>query len=157
MFVGHIPPGVGILEASDAGPARDRALGRTADGLRGEPCRLAASGAQCRAPTESIQIDRAKCEDAVRHSARNGTYFSPSPLRGRGQGPKRICDFNLKIVYMVFKAGVPLLAGRIQMRDRTVTVGPGEMYVVPKGVALPTRRRSAPVADRAYRHTRHRR
>lgn len=111
MFVGHIQPGVGILEASDAGQ-------RTIEHLIGLQTVCAASPADLRrpapnspAPTEPIQIDQAKCEDAVRHLARNGTYFSPTPLGAPGQGPKRMRDFNLKIVYMAFKAGVPLLAG----------------------------------------------
>jgi imidazolonepropionase-like amidohydrolase len=82
MFAGHLPPEVGIVEASDA-PS----------------------------PTEPIQIDQAKCEDAARHLARNGTFFSPTPLGAPGQGPKRMREFNVKIVSIASKAGVRLLAG----------------------------------------------
>lgn len=92
MFVGHIQPGVDILEASDAGQ-------RTIEHLVGLQTVCAANPADSRrpapnaaTPTESIQIDQAKCEDAVRHLARNGTYFSPTPLGGPGQGPKRVRD-----------------------------------------------------------------
>jgi imidazolonepropionase-like amidohydrolase len=111
MFVGHIQPGVGILEASDAGQ-------RTIEHLIGLQTVCAANPADLRrpapntpVPTDAIQIDQAKCEDAVRNLARNSTYFSPTPLGAPGQGPKRMRDFNLKIVSMAFKAGVPLLAG----------------------------------------------
>ncbi len=47
----------------------------------------------------------------------------------------------------------------IQMRDRTVTLGPGEMFVVPKGVRAPPCRQggSAYAADRTDRHAEHRR
>ena len=111
MFVGHLQPGVDIVEASDLGQ-------RTIEHMIGLQTVCAANPADLRrpapntpAPTAPIQIDKKKCEDAARHLARNGTFFSPTPLGAPGQGPKRIRDFNLKIVYIAFKAGVPLLAG----------------------------------------------
>lgn len=119
-FVGHLQPGVDILEASDAGQ-------RTIEHMNGLQAVCVANPADLRrpapntpAPTRPIQIDQAKCEDAGRHLARNGTYFSPTPLGGPGEGPKRMRDFNLKILYIAFKAGVPLLAG-------TDWPGPGYM------------------------------
>ena len=54
-----------------------------------------------------------------------------------------------------------VLDGRltIQLRDRDVVLGPGELFVVPRGVEhCPTRRRGdARAADRAARHAEHRR
>ena len=54
-----------------------------------------------------------------------------------------------------------VLDGRltIQLRDRDVVLGPGELFVVPRGRrALPARRRGDPrAADRAARHAQHRR
>ncbi|HUK89330.1 MAG TPA: hypothetical protein VLZ81_02940, partial [Blastocatellia bacterium] len=111
MFVGHLPPEVDIVEASDAGQ-------RTIEHMNGLQAICAANPADFQrpapnapAPAAPIQIDQTKCEEAARHLARNGTFFSPTPLGAPGQGPKRIQDFNLKIVYIAFKAGVPLLAG----------------------------------------------
>ena len=49
-------------------------------------------------PTEPIKTDEAKCEDAVRHLSRNGTFFSPTPIGAPGEGPQRMREFNLKIV-----------------------------------------------------------
>ena len=47
----------------------------------------------------------------------------------------------------------------IQLRDRTITLGPGQMYVVPKGVEhRPVAREEvASAVDRADRHAKHRR
>jgi len=111
MFVGHLQPGVDIVEASDLGQ-------RTIEHMIGLQTLCAANPADLRrpapntpAPTAPIQVDNVKCEEAARHLARNGTFFSPTPLGAPGQGPKRIRNFNLKIVYIAFKAGVPLLAG----------------------------------------------
>jgi len=109
-FVGHLPPDVGIVEASDAGQ-------KTIEHMNGLQAACAANPADLRtgrgvpASTEPIRIDEAKCEETVRHLARNGTFFSPTPIGAPGQGPKRIRDFNLKIVLMDAKAGVRLLAG----------------------------------------------
>ncbi len=120
MFVGHIQPEVGIVEASDAGQ-------RTIEHLIGLQTVCAANPDDLKRPapnapprTEPIQIDEAKCQDAIRHLVRNGTYFSPTPIGAPGQGAKRLRDFNLRIVYMVHKAGVRLLAG-------TDWPGPGYM------------------------------
>jgi len=111
MFVGHLPPDVGIVEASDAGQ-------RTIEHMNGLQAVCAANPADLRRPaanqpppTEPIQIDQAKCEEAARHLARNGTFFSPTPIGAPGQGPKRMREFNLKILYIAHKAGVRLLAG----------------------------------------------
>ena len=109
-FVGHLPPDVGIVEASDAGQ-------KTIEHMIGLQTACAANPADLRtgrgapATTEPIRIDEAKCEETVRHLARNGTFFSPTPIGAPGQGPKRIRDFNLKIVQMAAHAGVRLLAG----------------------------------------------
>jgi imidazolonepropionase-like amidohydrolase len=110
MFVGHLPPDVGIVEASDAGQ-------KTIEHMNGLQAACAANPADLRparnapVPSEPIQIDQAKCEDAARRLARNGTFFSPTPIGAPGQGPKRVREFNLKIVGMASKAGVRLLAG----------------------------------------------
>jgi imidazolonepropionase-like amidohydrolase len=110
MFVGHLPPDVGIVEASDAGQ-------KTIEHMNGLQAACAANPADLRParnapiPAEPIQIDQAKCEETVRHLARNGTFFSPTPIGAPGQGPKRVREFNLKIVGMASKAGVRLLAG----------------------------------------------
>ena len=110
-FGGHIQPEVGLVEASDAGQ-------RTIEHMNGLQAVCAANPADLRRPTpnapapaEPIKIDQAKCEDAIRHLVRNGTYFSPTPIGAPGEGPKRVREFNLKITFMAFKAGVPLLAG----------------------------------------------
>jgi imidazolonepropionase-like amidohydrolase len=110
MFVGHLPPDVGIVEASDAGQ-------KTIEHMNGLQVACAADPADLRmargapVPAEPIQIDPAKCEATVRRLARNGTFFSPTPIGAPGQGPKRMREFNLKIVGMASKAGVRLLAG----------------------------------------------
>ncbi len=111
MFVGHLPPQVDIVEASNAGQ-------RTIEHMIGLQAICAANPADVErpakntpVPTTAIQVDQKKCEEAAHHLARNGTFFSPTPLGAPGQGPKRLRDFNLKIVYIAFKAGVPLLAG----------------------------------------------
>jgi len=110
MFAGHLPPDVGIVEASDAGQ-------KTIEHMNGLQAACAANPADLRparnapVPAEPIQIDQAKCEETVRRLARNGTFFSPTPIGAPGQGPKRVREFNLKIVGMASKAGVRLLAG----------------------------------------------
>lgn len=46
----------------------------------------------------------------------------------------------------------------IELRDRTITLGPGELYVVPKRGGAPSRRaerRGPDVADRAVGHAQH--
>src|SRR4029077_3248614 len=110
-FGGHIQPEVGLVEASDAGQ-------RTIEHMNGLQAVCAANPADLRrppphdaAPAEPIKMDDAKCQDAIRHLVRNGTYLSPTPIGPPGDGPKRLRDFNLKMISMAFKAGVPLLAG----------------------------------------------
>jgi imidazolonepropionase-like amidohydrolase len=121
MFVGHLQPGVDIVEASDLGQRTIEHMNGLEAACVANPADLRRAGPNTPAPAEPIKIDEAKCEDVARHLARNGTYFSPTPLGAPGQGgPKRMRDFNLKIVYIAFKAGVPLLAG-------TDWPGPGYM------------------------------
>ena len=78
-FVGHLPPDVGIVEASDAGQ-------KTIEHMNGLQAACAAHPADLRiargapVPVEPIEIDQAKCEETVRHLARNGTFFSPTPI-----------------------------------------------------------------------------
>jgi imidazolonepropionase-like amidohydrolase len=109
-FVGHLPPDVGIVEASDAGQ-------RTIEHMNGLQAACAAHPSDLRVgrgapvPAEPIEIDQAKCEETARHLARNGTFFSPTPIGAPGQGAPRIRQFNLKIVHMAAQAGVRLLAG----------------------------------------------
>jgi len=46
----------------------------------------------------------------------------------------------------------------IQLRDRTVSLGPGEMFIAPKGVEhRPVAEEEVHASDRADRHTQHRR
>jgi imidazolonepropionase-like amidohydrolase len=111
MFAGHLPPEVGIVEASDAGQRTIEHMNGLAAVCAANPADLRRPAANAPAPTEPIQIDQAKCEDAARHLARNGTFFSPTPLGAPGQGPKRMREFNVKIVSIASKAGVRLLAG----------------------------------------------
>lgn len=110
-FVGHLQPGIDIVEASELGQ-------RTIEHMNGLQAACVANPADLDRPvrnapvrTGPIQINQAKCEETVRHLARNRTYFSPTPLGAPGQGPQRMREFNVKIVGIAAKAGVPLLAG----------------------------------------------
>jgi imidazolonepropionase-like amidohydrolase len=110
-FGGHIQPEVGLVEASDAGQRTIEHMNGLQAVCAANPADLRRPAANSPAPTEAVQIDQAKCEEAIRHLVRNGTYFSPTPIGAPGEGPKRVREFNLKITAMAFKAGVPLLAG----------------------------------------------
>ena len=120
MFVGHLQPGFDIVETSDLGQRTIEHMNGLQAACVANPADLRRAAPNTPPPTEPIKIDEAKCEDVARHLARNGTYFSPTPIGAPGQGAKRMRDFNLKIVYIAFKAGVPLLAG-------TDWPGPGYM------------------------------
>jgi len=111
MFVGHLPLDVDIVEASDAGQRSIEHLVGLQAACVANPADLRRPAAGAPAPTGPIQIDQAKCEETARHLARNNTYFSPTPLGAPGQGPPRIRDFNVRIVGIAAKAGVPMLAG----------------------------------------------
>jgi len=111
MFAGHLPLDVDIVQASDAGQRSIEHLVGLQAACVANPADLRRPAAGVPAPTGPIQIDQAKCEETARHLARNKTYFSPTPLGAPGQGPQRIRDFNVKIVGIAAKAGVPMLAG----------------------------------------------
>jgi imidazolonepropionase-like amidohydrolase len=111
LFVGHLPLDVDIVQASDAGQRTIEHLNGLQAACVANPADLRRPAPNAPAPTGPIQIDQAKCEETARHLARNKTYFSPTPLGAPGQGPQRIRDFNVKIVGIAAKAGVPMLAG----------------------------------------------
>jgi hypothetical protein len=60
--------------------------------------------------TRPIEINRARCEDTVRHLVRNKTWFTPT-IGGPGQGDARIRQLNFKITQIAAQAGVRMLAG----------------------------------------------
>ena len=105
-FEGHVPlPEGSILAASDAGQ-------RSIEHLAGLTAMCAADPTTVRAPENRgpIEIDRARCEETVRHLARNGTWLTPT-IGAPGAGDLRTRQFNLSITLMAFQAGVPLLTG----------------------------------------------
>ena len=62
------------------------------------------------ANTQPIEINRARCEETVRHLVRNRTWFTPT-IGGPGQGDNRVRQLNLKIILMAAQAGIRMLAG----------------------------------------------
>ena len=109
-FDGHLPPEVNIIEASDAGQ-------RSIEHMNGLQALCVADPAalQRRAPdappnTQPIAINQAKCDETIRHLARNGTWLAPT-VGAPGGGDSRMRQFTLKLIQLAAKGGVRLLAG----------------------------------------------
>jgi imidazolonepropionase-like amidohydrolase len=105
-FSGHLPPDVNILEASDLGQ-------NPVEHMNGLQALCAANPAVLRPDpnnTQPIEMNRAKCEETVRHLVRNGTWLTPT-IGGPGQGDARIRQYNLRIAQLALQAGVQMLAG----------------------------------------------
>src|SRR2546422_531783 len=104
-FEGHVSlPEVDILTASDAGQ-------RSVEHLPGLAAMCVMDPAELRAQEgPPIEINRPKCEETIRHLARNHTWLTPT-IDGPGQGPLRTRQLNLQLTRMAFQGGIRLLAG----------------------------------------------
>jgi imidazolonepropionase-like amidohydrolase len=107
-FEGHLPVGLNIVEASDAGQRTIEHMAALQPTCAKDPNAIRQPARGAEAITAPIEVDRAKCEEALRHVARNGTWFTPT-LGGPGTGNMRVRPFNLTLVQMAHKAGVRLL------------------------------------------------
>jgi imidazolonepropionase-like amidohydrolase len=109
-FDGHLSVGVSITDASDAGQRTIEHMAALGPSCVADPVVLRPPAANTTPPTEPIVVDRAKCEQTLRHLVRNGTWFSPT-IGSPGSGNARIRTFNLALIQMAARAGVKLLAG----------------------------------------------
>ena len=102
---GHLQPGMDLIAASDAGQ-------RTIEHMNGLQESCAANPADLRAKPEAppIQINKARCEQVIRHLAEKGTWITPT-LGGPGDGNPRARQYELALVKMAADGGVRLLAG----------------------------------------------
>lgn len=117
-FAGHLPVGMNIVEASDAGFRSIEHMAAFVPSCAANPDDLRRRDRNAPTPTTPIAINRAKCEEAARHVAKNGTWFTPT-IGEPGRGDARTRAFNLAVLQIAFKSGVRLLAG---------TDGPGAGY-----------------------------
>ncbi|MBI4264031.1 MAG: amidohydrolase family protein [Acidobacteria bacterium] len=108
-FDGHLPAGMTIVEASEAGQRTVEHVGALGPVCASNPAALQ-QGRGAPPPTEPIEIDRPRCEEALRRLVRNGTWLTPT-IGAPGQGIPRTRAFNLALVRMAFAAGVRLLPG----------------------------------------------
>jgi imidazolonepropionase-like amidohydrolase len=78
IFAGHVPVDVTTAEASDAGQRSIELLASLTASCRvgGVPPAAGAPGASN--PAQAIEIDRAKCDEALRHMVHNGTWLTPT-------------------------------------------------------------------------------
>lgn len=107
-FDGHLATGMTIVEASDAGQRTVEHMAALQPSCAKDPSVLRPPARGAEPSTAPIELDRAKCEETLRHLARNGTWFSPT-IGGPGQGNARVRAFNLTLVQMAAKAQVKLL------------------------------------------------
>lgn len=117
-FSGHLPLNMTITEASDAGFTSIEHMNALGASCVTDPAVLRPPARDTPPPTEPIQINKAKCEDAAKHLVKNGTWFTPT-IGAPGSGNPRTRAFNLAVLQTAFKAGLKLLAG---------TDGPGPGY-----------------------------
>lgn len=109
-FDGHLPAGMNIVETSDAGQRTIEHMTALQPACARDPAALRPPPPNTPPSTAPIEIDRAKCEETLRHLVRNGTWFSPT-IGAPGQGNPRTRAFNLALTLMAAKAGVRLLSG----------------------------------------------
>jgi imidazolonepropionase-like amidohydrolase len=102
---GHLHPGMDLIAASDAGQ-------RTIEHMNGLQQSCAANPADLRAKPDAppIQINRAKCEEVIKHLVGKGTWITPT-LGGPGDGEPRTRAYDLALVKMAADGGLKLLAG----------------------------------------------
>jgi imidazolonepropionase-like amidohydrolase len=108
-FVGHLPLDMDIVEASGLGFRSIEHLAALAPVCAEDPGALRPAGPNTPAPSTPIAINRAKCEAALQHVAKNGTWFCP--MISQVAGVTRTRQFNMAILQMAIKAGVKILAG----------------------------------------------
>src|SRR3989304_1444511 len=109
-FDGPLAAGMAIVEASDAGQRTIEHIGALQQACAKDPVALRPPARGAEPSTAPIEIDRAKCEETLRHLVRNGTWLTPT-IGGPGQGNPRARAFNLALVAMAARAQVRLLPG----------------------------------------------
>jgi imidazolonepropionase-like amidohydrolase len=109
-FIGHLPPEVNIIEASDAGQLSIEHLSGLQAMCVADPAALRRPAPDASPNTQPIAINQAKCDQTIRHLARNGTWITPTvgPPAG-GANPTR--QFSLALIRLAAKGGIRLLAG----------------------------------------------
>src|SRR5262249_17730628 len=103
---GHLQPGWTLITASDVGQ-------RTIEHMNGWEQACATNPDEIRSKKENappIKIDKAKCEDTIKHLAKNGTWITPT-IGGPGKGDPRTRQFDLALLRMAAEGGVRMLAG----------------------------------------------
>ena len=81
IFAGHVPTDVTTAEASDAGQRSIEHLASLTASCRAggvPPAAGSAPGVTANNPAQAIEIDRAKCDEALQHMVRNGTWLTPT-------------------------------------------------------------------------------
>jgi hypothetical protein len=81
IFAGHVPNDVTTAEASDAGQRSIEHLASLTASCRAggmPPAAGSAPGVTANNPAQAIEIDRAKCDEALRHMVHNGTWLTPT-------------------------------------------------------------------------------
>jgi len=77
-FDGHLAAGMTIVEASDAGQRTIEHIGALQQACAKDPVALRPPARGAEPSTAPIEIDRAKCEETLRHLVRNGTWLTPT-------------------------------------------------------------------------------
>ena len=117
-FDGHVPAGMTIAEASDAGFRSIEHIGALAASCAANAADLTPAAPNATPAAQPIALDRRSCEDAISRLVKNGTWFTPTMGRP-GTGNPRTRAFNLAVLRMAHERGLRLLAG---------TDGPGANY-----------------------------
>jgi imidazolonepropionase-like amidohydrolase len=103
---GHLQPGWTLITASDIGQ-------RTIEHMVGWEQACAANPDEIRSKNDDappIKIDKAKCEETVKHLAKNGTWITPT-IGAPGRGNPRNRQFDLALIRMAAEGGIRMLAG----------------------------------------------